>query len=143
MAPKRSAGPNLKAKDFRLAHKRVLAAAELAQREQIRDRMGHAGGWGDLAHAESWFTAASLVPMGRSVQDPALRSTWASPATPLRYLNDLALGGFLDCRRGRPGAALVFRFKRGKCDALAAMVAGEVSDDGGQQEREHAKAQGA
>lgn len=144
MRTKRSAGPHLKAKDFRLAHQRVLAAAELAQREKIRDRMGKTGAWGDPAHCESWFDAASLIPAGRSVRDPVLRSTWANPATPLRYLNELAAGGFLDCRRDRPGGALEFRFKRDKCDAIAAMVAaGEVSDEGRQQGREHAMAQGA
>lgn len=109
----------LTARDLRQVHQRVLAAAELAQREKIEGRLNF-GAWDDDAFAKAYFTASDLLGTGRKLEDPVLRSTWAGAGTPLRGLKDLAAGGFLESMASRPDGAIAFRFSRGKCDAIAA-----------------------
>lgn len=128
----------MRARDFRQQHATVLAIAAATQRDTIRRRMvTHCAGgatrlakWDDNCFSLVWFASYDVQRVGLTMEDVAMRRDWHRPATPLRYLKELAEGGFIARHQPRPGAVVQFRFCRAKCDAIAAQVRAALATEG-------------
>jgi hypothetical protein len=129
----------MKARDLRpRSHGVVLAIAEAAQREAIKRWLvnTYVGGarriapWDDHRHSLVTFYSWDVARVGPTMADVLQRRKWNSPATPLRYLKQLAAAGFLEQQQRRAGGVVAFRFSRRKCDELAAAVLEELLSEG-------------
>lgn len=126
----------MKARDFRGQHAAVLHIAKAAQRAAIKYALvtNYSGGrkelneWGDDQYSWSWFGTGRMIAQGKEQADVCNRRNWSTTGTPLRYLKDLAAGGFLSTRKY--SGIRQFRFNRATCDAMAAEVRAELLAEG-------------